>query len=113
MTFSYVAETLIEGHRSTPRRKLTAWWNNNTVQITPWQVDTGQIVPNFRQKWLLVVGGCCVSIVKTPPDTYTNAKTTITNPKHNPSESIVCLSTSLTVFLLVVLPSVAPIGSQV
>jgi hypothetical protein len=47
-----------------------------------------------------------VSITKTPPHTYTNAKTTITNPKHNPSESIVRLSTSLTVFPSVVLLSV-------
>jgi hypothetical protein len=48
-----------------------------------------------------------VSIIEMPQDTYKNAQITITNPKHNPSESIVCLSVSLTVFLLAVLPSVA------
>jgi hypothetical protein len=38
---------------------------------------------------------------------YTTSKTLLQSPNHNPNESKVCLSASLTVFPSVVLPSVA------
>jgi hypothetical protein len=57
--------------------------------------------------WPTSSGDDAVSIIETPSDTYTTAKTQLQSPKHNPNESNVCLSASLTTFPSVVLPSVA------
>jgi hypothetical protein len=65
--------------------------------------------PNAQTYSLLPasLGVDAVSTVETPSDTYTTAKTQLQSPRHNPNESNVRLSASLTVFPSVILPSVA------